>query len=110
MILKVKSNLHGEDGWLILGGVRDVSYSEELVETNYKGLLDNGALGDYLVFDCPHGPYRDNEPSYDPQDLDLKCRVVMVLCEDEKTVKVWFNDVAYLMNDNGKTVETIYGY
>jgi len=112
MILKVRSNLQGEDGWLLLGGVRDCSYSDELVESTYQGLLDAGALGDYLVFDCPHkAPVLDDgQPQYNPLELALKCKVVMVLCEDDKKVKVWFNDVAYLMNNDGKTVETIYGH
>ena len=116
MILKVRSNLQGELGWLVIGNIRDCSYSDELIETNYKSLLEGGALGDYLVFDCPYGippdmpVSKEGEPSYLPQDLDLKCKIVMVLCEDDKTCKVWFNDVAYLMNDDGKTVETIYGY
>jgi hypothetical protein len=107
MILKVRSVLKGEYGWLILGGLRDVSWSDALVEESYGGLLEKGELGDYLVFDRPPDP-DDRIPS--ETGPIVQCRVIMALGDDDRTVRVWFNDVAYLMNEAGKTVETIYGY
>ena len=112
MILKVMTKLQGREGWLILGELKDVSWRRELMEIKYGALLALGELGDYLVFDNPKPEWSEEsgEPSYDANGIVQICKQLTITDRMGKTIVVWFNDVAYLMNDEGKTVETIYGY
>ena len=109
MILKVRSMLKDGNGWLILGDIKAISLSDGLCEMTYGELLDLGEVGDYLVFDNPFVESTD-VPSFDPNAQILSCKRIMVTTESKERVDIWFNDVGYLMNDEGKTVETIYGY
>jgi len=112
MILKVMTKLQDKEGWLILGELKDVSWKRKLMEIKYGALLAAGELGDYLVFDNPKSKWLEEsgEPSYDVNEIVQRCKQLTTTNRDGKTIDVWFNDVAYLMNDEGKTVETIYGY
>jgi len=86
-----------------LGELKDVSWRRELMEIKYGALLALGELGDYLVFDNP-------KPEWSEESGEPLCKQLTITDRMGKTIVVWFNDVAYLMNDEGKTVETIYGY
>ena len=112
MILKVMTKLQDKEGWLILGELKDVSWRRGLMNVAYYALLAAGELGDYLVFDNPNPEWSEasGEPSYDANEIIQKCKQLTITDRMGKTIDVWFNDVAYLMNDEGKTVETIYGY
>jgi len=112
MILKIMTKLQDKEGWLILGELKDVSWRRELMNVTYYALLAAGELGDYLVFDNPNSEWseKSGESHYDVNEIVQKCRQLTITDQMEKTIDVWFNDVAYLMNDEGKTVETIYGY
>jgi len=103
MILKIMTKLRDKEGWLILGELKDVSWQRELVKIKYGALLAVGELGDYLVFDNP------NKGDVENEEIQV-CKQITITDRMGKTIDVWFNDVAYLMNDEGKTVETIYGY
>ena len=99
MILKVRAVAKESYDWLILGGVRDVLYSGDPCK-DCEGLKE----GDYVLFNRV-----SDEEKTDPEK-GRAYKKMEVRYKDSGSCNVWFNDVAYLMNDEGKTVETIYGF
>jgi len=109
MILKVRTKLDYKNGWLVIGSVRSVSSSEDLITMTYSKLLEVSEVGDYLVFSSPFKESKD-VPSFDPNNQEFQCGYMVVTTMTEERINVWFNAIAYLMNDEGKTIDTIYGY
>lgn len=98
MILKVKTWNGDKEGWLILGNVIDISYSDSVFEIDYDEINEMATLNDYCVFERP-------------KDGKAKCNIIYFSDEHGNGQrKIWFNDITYIMNDEGKTVERVYGF
>ncbi len=102
MILKVKTMNRGKEGWLVMGEITDVHWNEDINDRDYDQLSNECTLGDYLLFEAPERHVSEPIPP-------APCRLITFSDKDGDQRKVLFNTVAYLMNNDGKTVETIDG-
>jgi len=105
MILKVRAVGKETYDWLILCGVRDIVYSGNPL-TDCPGLQED----DYVLLNLPTDEGKTDVETCVQEKKTPKWKKMEIRYKDGNRCSVYFNDVAYLMNDEGKTVETIYGF
>lgn len=97
MILKIgRYEVIGEDWW-ILDDIRIINYG--LIKVDSKKVPENGSIPDITIMD-----YRDGNMS-----ATSEISTIRAICRDSKgnEFSIEFDTLAYLCNDDGKTIEKI---
>jgi len=106
MLLKV-ANYNNQQKWWMFDNITKISVSEPF---NRSGL--EGVEYDVTIFDMPQkcscsGPPHENLHDGNVCNNCVQYTVAVCKRSDDSEITIAFDTMAYLLNDNGKTIEKI---